>query len=133
MRDVQIKHSDCFIVIYSVTSKGSFVEAREILEKIHELKQTKNVPVLLVGNKIDLEDERSVSEKEGLSLAANFGTGFLEITAKSAPQVNEAFDKAVEIYNLVEMFHARRSKNNNSNHHHSESPPNYDHEKCILQ
>jgi len=143
IRDVQIKQAECFIVIYSITSQSSFDEAREILEKIHELKQTKNVPVLLVGNKVDLEDERSVSEKVGLSLAGRFGTGFVEISARNEVQVNDAFEKAVEIHNLVEMFHTTRNNNNNNSnskksatvYKRSHSDPNHQYykEKCVIQ
>ena len=45
--------------------------------------------MILCGNKCDLEDERVVGKDQGSSLAAAWGSGFLETSAKAKINVNE--------------------------------------------
>ena len=47
------------------------------------------VPMVLVGNKCDLEDERVVGKDQGQNLARQFNCGFLETSAKAKINVNE--------------------------------------------
>ena len=54
------------------------------------LQDTDDVPMILVGNKCDLEDERVVGKDQGLNLARQFNNcAFLESSAKSKINVNE--------------------------------------------
>lgn len=47
------------------------------------------VPMILVGNKCDLEDERVVGKDQGQGLARTWNSAFLETSAKSKINVNE--------------------------------------------
>ncbi|XP_073768491.1 ras-related protein Rap-2a isoform X3 [Danio rerio] len=53
------------------------------------------VPVILVGNKVDLESEREVSVQEGQALAEEWGCPFIETSAKSKTMVDELFAEIV--------------------------------------
>ncbi|KPP64330.1 hypothetical protein Z043_117336 [Scleropages formosus] len=53
------------------------------------------VPVILVGNKVDLESEREVSSGEGQALAEEWGCPFMETSAKSKTMVDELFAEIV--------------------------------------
>ncbi|KAF0987776.1 hypothetical protein HZS_6465 [Henneguya salminicola] len=60
MRDLYIRNGQGFVCVYDITSKASFDE----LAKIHDnilLEKELNVPIIIVGNKCDLENERVVS------------------------------------------------------------------------
>jgi GTPase SAR1 family protein len=46
---------------------------------------------VLVGNKIDLLNERAVSTDEGRTLAKKFGVPFLEVSAKDNTRVDDIF------------------------------------------
>ena len=50
------------------------------------------VPMILVGNKCDLEDERVVGKDQGQNLARQWNCAFLETSAKSKINVNEVLD-----------------------------------------
>lgn len=67
MRALSISSADAFILVYDVTDASTFEEVRMIRDQIHETKATTAVPIVVVGNKIDLvaekEDARKVSEK----------------------------------------------------------------------
>ena len=41
------------------------------------------VPMILVGNKCDLDDERVVSKEQGINLARQFNSAFTETSAKA--------------------------------------------------
>ena len=72
------------------------------MNEIEEKKCNENVPIVLVGNKIDLKDEREVSYEEGDNFAKKFNLKFFECSAKEGINVNEAFqyliNTVVEIY-----------------------------------
>ncbi|KAM7365337.1 hypothetical protein PAMP_016271 [Pampus punctatissimus] len=59
------------------------------------LAQYQQVPVVLVGNKVDLEEEREVSPSEGQALAEDWGCPFMETSAKSKTMVDELFAEIV--------------------------------------
>ena len=56
-----------FVIVYSVTDRGSFGTAEEILKYLHEESCTKEKAVILVGNKVDLARSRII-KCEGLHL-----------------------------------------------------------------
>lgn len=51
-----------FIICYSITDRQSFQEAAQFKELIYRVRHTYDIPLVLVGNKIDLEEFRQVSE-----------------------------------------------------------------------
>jgi len=91
MRDQYMRFGEAFLVVYSVTSRSSFDEVLAFRESILRAKDADSVPMMLVGNKIDLESERQVSTFEGQQLAKAFGCGFLETSAFKRINVDEAF------------------------------------------
>lgn len=97
MRDQYMRTGQCFLVVYSVTSRSSFEEVTAIVEQIHRVKDSDDVPVMVVGNKVDLHSSRQVTTEEGGSLANKLGAGFVETSAKTRVNVEEAF------YDLVRM------------------------------
>lgn len=59
MRALSISSADAFILVYDVTDATTFEEVRMIRDQIHETKGTTAVPIVVVGNKIDLVTEDS--------------------------------------------------------------------------
>ncbi|XP_072050627.1 ras-like protein family member 12 [Amphiura filiformis] len=76
--------ADGLVVIYSITSKISFQNAKNLLQVISELQKTRethDAPVMLVGNKNEMERYRQVSKLDGSSLAAQYACSFHEVSA----------------------------------------------------
>lgn len=76
-----------FLVVYSVVNRHSFELVGLIRDKIlDQLGLDENVPVVVVGNKIDLcpdgGNDRQVTREEGQQLAKSLGAGFSECSAK---------------------------------------------------
>ncbi|XP_033750024.1 ras-like protein family member 12 isoform X1 [Pecten maximus] len=78
-----LRWADGFMVVYGITSRQSFDKAREYLESVTQYLKanSKDSPVALVGNKIDLERYRQISKVEGNTLAQEFESLFFETTA----------------------------------------------------
>jgi len=99
IRDQQIKFGDGFIIVYSITSRTSFERAKTIITKVIQLKEDANFPMVLVGNKIDLIEERAVSVDEGKKLAEEFQIPNFQSSAKEDISVCEAFHAVVRTIN----------------------------------
>ncbi|KAG5419092.1 RAS1 [Candida metapsilosis] len=91
MREQYMRTGEGFLLVYSINSKNSLEELQTFYEQILRVKDSDQVPVLVVGNKCDLEMERQVSYEEGQALANSFNCPFLETSAKLRINVEEAF------------------------------------------
>ncbi|RVE67367.1 hypothetical protein OJAV_G00102400 [Oryzias javanicus] len=69
MRDLYIKNGQGFILVYSLVNQQSFQDIRPMRDQIVRVKRFEKVPLILVGNKVDLESEREVAGSEGRALA----------------------------------------------------------------
>lgn len=97
MREQYMRTGEGFLLVYSVTSRNSFEELITYYQQIQRVKDVEYIPVVVVGNKSDLETERQVSFDEGASLAKQLNAPFLETSAKQAINVEDAF------YTLVRL------------------------------
>ncbi|XP_016086446.1 ras-related protein Rap-2a-like [Sinocyclocheilus grahami] len=95
MRDLYIKNGQGFILVYSLVNQQSFQDIKPMRDQIIRVKRYEKVPVILVGNKVDLEGEREVSVREGQALAEEWGCPFIETSAKSKTMVDELFAEIV--------------------------------------
>ena len=95
MQDQWFRQGQGFLVVYSVVNKKSFLEVTELRKKIERIKDSPQVPMVLVGNKCDLEHERVVPKSEGQALAQQFNCPFFETSAKDHVNVDECFRELV--------------------------------------
>ena len=91
MREQYMRHGEGFVLVYSITSRASFETIREFHQEIGRVKDSDDVPVVLVGNKCDLEFERQVAMHEGRALAQSLRCQAIEVSAKTRINVDEAF------------------------------------------
>jgi len=96
MQDQWFRTGEGFLCMYSVTSRKSMSEIERLRNKILRIKDKAAVPMVLVGNKCDLVEEREVTEKDGKELAAKFGNiPFFETSAKNHINIDESFEALV--------------------------------------
>uniref|UniRef100_A0A5F8H0Y4 RAP1B, member of RAS oncogene family n=1 Tax=Monodelphis domestica TaxID=13616 RepID=A0A5F8H0Y4_MONDO len=69
MRDLYMKNGQGFALVYSITPQSTFNDLQNLREQILRVKDTEDVPMILVGNKCDLEDEQVVGKEQGQNLA----------------------------------------------------------------
>jgi small GTP-binding protein len=95
MRDLYMKNGQGFVLVYSITAQSTFNDLHDLREQILRVKDTDDVPMVLVGNKCDLEDERVVGKDQGINLARQYNCAFMETSAKAKINVS---DVSIYIY-----------------------------------
>ena len=84
-----IKKANGIIIMYDITNKQSFDSIPEILKAI-ENEKGENFPLILIGNKIDLDNERIIKKEEGEELAEKYGMEFIEVSNKEGINIEKA-------------------------------------------
>jgi len=92
------------IIVYSITDRNSFDQVRiwmEILAWYFGMLP----PVVLCGNKIDLDANREVSTKEGLDMSRKYKIPFCEISLKHQVKIDEPFYNCVREIRKFQYIH----------------------------
>ena len=100
MNESFYKKADCCMLIYDITNRKEFEEMKEYFIGTIKKLFKKNVKIILVGNKIDLENNRKISYNEGSKLAFSNNFLLIETSCLENKNVYEAFDKIIGIYRL---------------------------------
>lgn len=95
MRDQYMRCGEGFLICYSVTDRHSFQEALEYRKLIQKVRASEDTPLVLIGNKFDLQMQRKVTTEEGKTLARQFGCPFYETSAALRTYVDDAFHTLV--------------------------------------
>lgn len=102
MQDQWMREGNGFLLVYSTTSRSSFDDIATFKDKILRAKDVDNVPIVLVGNKCDLEGQRQVSASEGNGLAQKMGCKFMETSAKERINNEDCFYEVVRAIRRAE-------------------------------
>ena len=84
-----IKKANGIIIMYDITNKSSFDSIPEIIQNIKE-QRGNDFPMVLVGNKADLEEDREIKKEQGEDLAFKNVMGFFEVSNKEGTNIEEA-------------------------------------------
>jgi len=125
MREQYMQSGQGFILVYQIISAQSLDALREIRDKIYAVKQkpvcdveyfvacrlcrfffqdTCIIPMIVVGNKCDLEEERVVMKEDGKKFADKINAGFIECSAKNNLNIKDIF---VEIVRRIDSSEFR--------------------------
>lgn len=86
------------LLVYDVTDRNSFNHVPMWLKEVEENAE-KDCLIMLVGNKTDLNDQRTVFVRDGRSFARKNGLAFIETSALDSTGVDTAFQRILqEIY-----------------------------------
>ena len=91
-----IKSADGIILMYDITDRDSFDTISRWWNDILNNKE-KDFPVILVGNKTDLEDERRVQREEGEDFAKELNIKFFEVSNKEGTNVKESSKELISM------------------------------------
>jgi small GTP-binding protein len=89
VRQTYVANAEAGILVFDVTRRDTFENIKEWYEET--IKEAPGITLILVGNKIDLKDSRAVSKKEGEALAEELGLSYIETSAKTGENIDDAF------------------------------------------
>lgn len=92
LQDQWMRDGRGFVCVFSITDRQSFEGIDKLYDKLLMIQDFDHVPCILVGNKIDLEDQRVVSKQEAKDLAEKLQMyTYIETSCKNNQNVTEAF------------------------------------------
>ncbi|MCJ8737530.1 hypothetical protein PDJAM_G00025060 [Pangasius djambal] len=81
--DRYLAWASAFLIVYSIDNRLSFEVCQQYVEAVtlYTKGLQPEAPIILVGNKVDMERYRQVNKADGAALAARFGCLFFEVSA----------------------------------------------------
>ncbi|RMX81507.1 hypothetical protein D0869_06758, partial [Hortaea werneckii] len=112
MREFYMRDAHGFLLVFSITSMSSLEELRELREQIVQIKGgDPHVPIVLVGNKSDLEEDRKVSRSQAFKVSQAWGNvPYYETSARRRQNVSEVFVDVCRQIIRKDLSRARRDR-----------------------
>ncbi|KAL9123172.1 MAG: hypothetical protein Q9187_000255 [Circinaria calcarea] len=126
-----MKSGQGFLLVFSITSLSSLNELYELREQIIRIKDDERVPLVIVGNKSDLEENRAVSRARAFAVSEGWGNApYYETSARQRANVDEAFvdlcrqiiRKDIVTAQVQEMESGRRPRDRHRRQPHRKPP-----------
>ena len=93
MMDTWISFGEGFLLVFAINDKTSFELIPPKRDRIIKGKHGEKCPMILVGNKQDLADNREVSYDDAKKLAESWGIDYIETSAKTDFNCKEVFER----------------------------------------
>ena len=84
------KSAQAIIILYDITQKSSFDHIRNWITEIDKFGK-QGVLKVIVGNKLDLENNRKIKKEDAENLALKYGVKLWEVSAKDNTNIEEMF------------------------------------------
>ena len=91
-----LRNADGILLMYDITNIETFKAIKGWTESIKD-KKGNDFPIVLIGNKSDLESERKIPKEEGIKEAKNNGFPFFETSCKENINIEEAINTIVSM------------------------------------
>ncbi|MFW9969151.1 MAG: Rab family GTPase [Candidatus Odinarchaeota archaeon] len=89
VRQTYVANAEAGILVYDVTRKDTLDSLENWFNEIKNV--SPSISMILVGNKIDLEEDREISTQQGAQIANKLNLSFIETSAKTGENINDAF------------------------------------------
>jgi small GTP-binding protein len=93
-RKLYYSGAEAAFIVYDITNRESFDNVKNWFDEITEYIKEEEIPMVIAGNKTDLEDQRVVSFQHGQDLAnalSEKGLSYTETSALDGSNVSDAF------------------------------------------
>ncbi|XP_015676569.1 ras-related and estrogen-regulated growth inhibitor-like [Protobothrops mucrosquamatus] len=116
-KEGHVRWGEGFVLVYDITDRGSFEEVLPLKNLLDEVKKPKNVTLILVGNKADLDHSRQVSTEEGEKLATELACAFYECSACTGEgNIMEAFYELCREVRRRKMVQGKTRRRSSTTH-----------------
>ena len=100
INETYYKKADAVLLVYDITNKDSFDLIKNYYcPKIKEFCK-KNIPIILLGNKTDLEENRVIPMEDGIALSVEYKFKFCQTSCLKNENVADAFEALIELWNF---------------------------------
>ena len=106
------KKADGIILMYDVTKRKTYEDIPEWMNNIKENKGLE-YPIILIGNKCDLEEKREILKEEGENLAKNYNLSFYETSNKEGKNVEEVGMELIK--KIIDRKEKQKEETENNN------------------
>lgn len=89
------RNVDGILLVFDISNKKSFEMVNFWINEVNEKTDVSKIDLLLVGNKIDLEENREVEKQKAAKVAEDIGILYVETSAKTLDATRVAFDQLV--------------------------------------
>lgn len=105
-----MRTGDGIMLVFSLTDRKTFEEINQFRERVMRIKGQDKVPMVLVGNKCDLENEREVNTEDAIELAKKLSIPYFETSAKTGKNVDDAFYELVREVRKMKKLSEEKKK-----------------------
>ena len=96
IRPIYYRGAKGAVLVFDLTRKESFLNVEKWIEQVQRF-ASQGIPIVLVGNKIDLADSREVTQSDISKILVEKGLVYFETSAKIDQGVNETFRRVTEL------------------------------------
>ena len=120
-------------IVYDITRKSTFDNIDKWISDL-KLNGDKNICIIILGNKSDLDDKREVSKEGGIKKSEMYKTAFMETSALNGDNIEKAFDELIEqiIKNNQSFFENSNKKEIDMGVNLNDTNKNNDKSKCCI-
>jgi len=116
LRHQYMRQGQGFLCVYSITDKASFEELQTFHSEVYRVKEDElprgqKIPIIIVGNKCDLENQRVVTTDQGQEFAKRNNCLFIETSAATRSNVEEAYFSLVRKIREIQPKQGRSTQN----------------------
>ena len=94
------------VIIFDISNETSFINLKSWMKDIKE-ECSADIPMILVGNKLDLEDKRVIDKERAMEFAKNEKLEYIETSSKTGENINKALSL------IIEKIYQRADSNSN--------------------
>ena len=94
------------VIIFDISNETSFINLKSWMNGIKE-ECSADIPMILVGNKLDLEDKRVIDKERAMEFAKNEKLEYIETSSKTGENINKALSL------IIEKIYQRADSNSN--------------------
>lgn len=109
MRDLYMKTGQGFLLVFSITSASSLDELASLRDEIIRIKDDENVPIVIVGNKADLEDGRAIPRARAFSISQRWAAPYYESSARTRSEARRTLVAHVQGKGTL-TYHSKRRR-----------------------
>ena len=110
-----LKNGEGILIVFALNNKTSFDSLKFWIDSIQNIldSQEREIPAIILGNKLDLENGREVDKEEAKEFAKNKNCQYFEVSAKTWEGIDESIKYLIQ--RVVEVIDKNKKENKKEN------------------